>query len=188
MKNQVGLLTMKGFALLLLVITGSPAGGEEIFFAVQDRQGKSFVGEVTQAGFESKIQAVKYQSEFINYRESATGQIAQGKGTIQGPITLTKKLGAASFSFFKAMTENEILTVTIDFVSPHRSGKKVPTHSLSLYNAKVVGIKQYSEPMGPNLGFLTVLEEMTFSFENFEMKNLIGGTSPPTNILPPFRR
>lgn len=188
MKTPALQLLLRTVIILFVLMSFSPAEATEIFFSVEGSQGRQFVGETTQAGFEGKIPAVKYESELTNQQASTSGRVGQGNRRINGLVKLTKLIGAASPSFFKALRGGDVLTVTIDFISPHRSGKKVATHRVTLKNAIVVDIKQYSEPIGQVKGHMLVFEEIAFVFGEFEVTNMKSGSSSGKKPLRKLRK
>ncbi len=171
MRNDHFRPTLMYIFFLALLLSFSPAGATEIFFTVKDKQGKAFVGESTPAGFAGKMQAVKYEGNLTLDQDNASGRSSPTRRGIQGPIKLTKKLGEASPSFHQALTTGKFLTVVMDFTSPSRTGKVTSTHRMILNNALVTGIRQYSEPKGQKLGHMVVLEEITITFQNYELTN-----------------
>ena len=182
MKTHKSHLVFLCLIMLFGLMMDTVVEAEEIYFSVQGSASGQFPGEITQAGLEGTIKAIKYESELTTQQSSAARGV--GKEAL-GPVKLTKKMGAASVSFFTALKVGEILTINIDFFSPSRSGKTLNTHKVTLKNARVAGIRQFSEPIGQVLGPMVVLEELSFAFGDFEMKDMLGGSSSQVN---PSRR
>ncbi len=180
--------TMASLAILLTMTLSNTVGAEEIFFTVKNTQGVSFPGEVTQSGFEGKLQAVKFEGEFAQDGGSAGTPNRIGQGGILGPAKITKKLGAASPAFYQALKDGQHLKVTLEFWRPSRAGKVINSHRLTLNNALVTGIRNYSEPLGKQLGHMIVLEEVTISFQSFEMRDLLKNSTSSSSAPKPKRR
>jgi len=89
MKTLTGILTSLAMSFPLLLT--HTAGAEEVFFSVCCSGGKPFIGEVQKPGFEGKIQAVKYESAFINNWKRGANRNAQREGKGHQLIKLTKK-------------------------------------------------------------------------------------------------
>ena len=131
--------TLAGLAILLSMTLVNTVKADEIFFSVKNNQGVSFPGEVTQAGLEGKLQALKLEGEFIP-KGGSVGDARGKQGGIHGPIKITKKLGAASPAFYRALSQGTTLKVILEFWRPSRSGKSGNSHRLTLNNALVTGI------------------------------------------------
>jgi len=185
MKTHKSHLVSLCLIMLLGLMLVNPVGAEELFFSVEGSQSGKFPGEITQAGFEGTMKAVKYESELTTQQGSVAGRVGMA---VHGPIKLTKKMGAASLSFFNALKVGEMLTITIEFFSPSRAGKIVNTHTVTLKNARVAGIRQYSEPIGQVPGAMVVLEELSFAFGDYEMKDMFGGASSQSQPPRIFRK
>jgi type VI secretion system Hcp family effector len=131
MPNQTPHLLLKGIVILFLLMIGQPAGTEDICFSVKSAQSGQLEGEVTQAGLEGKFQAIKYEYELMIPQAAASSQASLSGKRIHGPVKLTRKIGKGSALFFNALLVNDVLTVTIDFFVPSRSGKMVTFHKVS---------------------------------------------------------
>jgi type VI secretion system secreted protein Hcp len=99
------------------------------------------------------------------------------------PITITKRVGAASPQFFQALVSNEPLkSVTIDFTdSAERSvgtagGARRLVYRITLQDATVVRINQRLEPATPvPNGGPPHLEEISFSYQSITVTFPGGG-------------
>ena len=84
------------FMLFGLVAINS-VGAEEIFFSAHGSQSGKFPGEITQAGFEGTMKAIKYESELTTQQSTAS---ARAGTRTHGPVKLTKKNGGSLARFF----------------------------------------------------------------------------------------
>ena len=180
MKTLTGILASLAMSFSLLVT--HTAGAEVVFFSVCcSVGGELFPGEVNKPGFEGKIQAVEYDSAFINNwkRGANLNKLKQAKR--HRPIKLTKIIGAASPLLYKAHNKGKALTFIIDFVSPSRSGEEISGHRMILKHAIIAKLDINADEVG------TAEEEFTISFQYLDFKELPSGSYPPPNLKRPFR-
>ena len=188
MKNQTPHVLLNGIIILFVLMMCNPVGAEDIYFSIDSAQVGQFKGEITQAGLEDKFKALKYEYELMIPQTSPSGRASLGGKRVHGPVKLTRKMGQGSPLFFNAILVNDALTVTIDFLIPSRSGKKLFSHKVTLNNAKVVGIKHYTEPVAGGRGAMLVLEELAFVFGAIEVKHNISGQTANDNVQQGARR
>lgn len=187
MQNPSQHLLFKGIVILFVLMICHPAGAEDIYFSVTSAQSGQLEGDVTKAGLEGKFQAIKYEYELVIPQAAASSHASLGGKRVHGPIKLTRRVGKGSPLFFNALLVNEVLTVTIDFFLPNRSGKMMNSHKVTLNNSRVVGIKQFTEPIGDR-GAKLVFEELTFAFGGIQMQHILSGQSAQDNVQQGARR
>lgn len=187
MKNHTPHVLLNSIIILFVLMMCNPAGAQFIYFSVVGAQGGTFDGEVTQAGLEGKFQAMKYEYEVMIPQQAASGRAGLGGKRVHGPVKLTRKMGKGSPLFFSALLVNDALTVEIDFLEASRSGKTLFTHKVTLNNAKVVGIKHVTEPVGSR-GVMFVLEELSFMFGEILTESFPSGQSATDNLQQGARR
>lgn len=147
----------------------SPA--EEVFVATVGMKQGPFAGEIPQNGFENKIQAVAFSHELLVPLDAGGNPMGRRQ---HKPITITKRVGAASPQFFQALVSNEALkSVTIDFTDSSErrvgtaGGPRRLVYQITLQNATVVRIVQRMEPATPvPIGGPPHLEEISFTYQS----------------------
>jgi len=115
-----------------------------------------------------------YQFEVVSPQDIATGQPS---GKVQyKPVTVTHELGGSSPEFLAAAATNEVLTsVVINFYRADRTGKQVNYYRVTLTNATVSDVKQYT-------GSSSVLEDVSFTFQKIEQTDLVAKTTFMGNV------
>ena len=110
-----------------------------------------------------------YQYSVTSPRDPASGP-PTGKRQHK-PVVITHELGASSPQFFGATVNNEnLVTVVINFFKTQANGKEVNFYRVTLTNATISELKQYSSGN-------TVLEDISFTFQKIEQADLVAGTS-----------
>ena len=135
--------TLMIFTVLLSGLTTAGAA-DNIYVTVTGAIQGSFRGEVPRAGFENKtFRGLSFDYEVANPRDPQSGMLT-GK-RVHKPLTLKKSWGPASLQLFSALTQNEVLTVVIDFFMIHRSGKLMLDHTIKLNNAFVTSFHSHAD-------------------------------------------
>ncbi|TMC38719.1 MAG: type VI secretion system tube protein Hcp, partial [Chloroflexi bacterium] len=123
----------------------------------------------TQKGHEDQILLSSYFFQVDSPRDAATGQ-ASGKRQYK-PLTITKQLNGSSPQLLQACATNENITsVVINFYTTDRSGKEVNYYRVTLTDAAISSVKQYSSGS-------TVSEDIAFVFRKVQQEDLIAKTS-----------
>ena len=145
------------------------AGVVSILMQVTGHKQGVFKGDSPQKNHTDQIVVSGYLFQLDSPRDIATGQ-ASGKRQYK-PIVVTHELDAASPQFISACSQNEVLTkVVIDFFKTDRTGKQINFYRVTLTNAFVASVKQYSA--GP-----TVDEDDSLTFQKILQEDLIAKTS-----------
>ena len=137
---------------------------------VSVKQG-TFKGEDTPttrggAGF---ITVTGYDFEASATTSSSSG-LPTGKAAYK-PVVVTHVMGGSSPQFLGALATNETLkSVVINFFHTDRSGKEINYYRVTLTNANVVGVKQYTAASD-------VLEDDSLSFRKMEQQDFIAKTT-----------
>jgi type VI secretion system Hcp family effector len=114
------------------------------------------------------INVTNYQFELVSARDAATGGLT-GKRQYE-PLIATHLMGGSSPEFLTAEATNEVLrSVVINFYRSGRDGKEVNYYRVTLTNASVSEVRQYS-------GGSDVLEDDSFVFQKVEQQDLIAHT------------
>lgn len=110
-------------------------------------------------------------------RDAATGQTS-GKRQY-GPVVVTKEWNPASPQILQAAATNEMLPqVQVEFSRSGATGADAVFEIVTLTNATISAMKQYigfpdaGEPPNPH-----PLEDVSFTFQRIEIKNLEGNTT-----------
>jgi type VI secretion system secreted protein Hcp len=168
------LLAAAGMAVVATRSTTSNAnaattGSVHILMKVTGHNTGVFKGDSPQKNRADQIVVLGYQFEVDSPRDTSTGQ-ATGKRQYK-PIVVTHELDGASPQFVKAAATNELLTsVVITFFKVDKTGKEINFYRVTLTNAGVSSVKQYSSGA-------TVLEDDSFVFQTITQEELIAKTT-----------
>ena len=121
-----------------------------------------FKGELQTEGLEGKFAGVKFDYDISVLRDLATGQVTQKRQ--HRPVRIQKAWGHASLQFYSALLRNEVLSVTIDFVTQDPSGQMVLDHTVKLTGAVLASFASRSE-----LGQLPVTDTIELVFQKIEV-------------------
>ena len=141
------------------------------------KQGK-FKGDEERKGQANKISGIRYLSEIVSPRDSATGQ-ASGK-RMHKPVMFTKEWGASSPQLFQACTTNEILkSVLFEFLDTDASGQERVHFTVKLTNASIARIKSYVDLTDTTGDAYDAheLEDVELVFQKIELDDLVGKTT-----------
>jgi type VI secretion system secreted protein Hcp len=119
-------------------------------------------------GSQAGIAGLRYSYILKSPRDVASGQ-ATGKRQ-HAPVVFTKSVGLSSPQIFQALATNEALkSVVVNLPgSVSATGVELPGYRITLTNAAVVEVKQYTETVN---GRATVLEDVSFTFQRIEVED-----------------
>ena len=150
--------------------TASAAVNVRMTMAVVGQKQGAFKGDDFSVGKNSAglINVLAFSAEINSPRDPATG-LPTGKRQWK-PVVATHLLGGSSPQFMGAAAENENLkSVVINFYHSDRAGKEINYYRVTLTNATVGNVRQYSS--GGD-----VLEDDTFYFQKIEEQDFIAKT------------
>lgn len=152
---------------------GAAAGGVHITMTVHGNHTGDFKGD--DGGTPNVITVLVYQ-----YELEAPTQITSGGGAgkvVHKPVTITHLLGGSSPQFlFAAATGEDLTKVQIDFYRLNKNGTETNYYRVTLSNAVVTDVKQYSA--GDN-----VREDVQFLYRKIEQKSLTANTDFIANVV-----
>ncbi|TMD21445.1 MAG: type VI secretion system tube protein Hcp [Chloroflexi bacterium] len=147
---------------------GAAVGGVHISMTVNGIKTGLFKGD-DNGRAPGVINLLAYQYELQVPTSNTTGGGASGK-VIHKPVTITHLLGGSSPEFlFAAATGEDLTKVQIDFFRTDKAGKDVNYYRVTLTNALIIDVKQYSA--GDN-----VREDVSFQFVKIEQKSFTQNT------------
>jgi type VI secretion system secreted protein Hcp len=157
----------------------------EFYVSVEGTKSGKFKGESPRAQQKEKIPGISFEYEVKAPFDAASGQHS-GKRH-HSPITFVKEWGAATPQFFNALVTNETLkTVAFEFSKPDTTGKEGVYYKITLTNATVVSIRQFSsdaKAQGSSTakhtyaGATNELEAISFTFDKILVENTVAKTS-----------
>jgi type VI secretion system secreted protein Hcp len=152
------------------ITQASAATGVRITMKVTGHTQGLFKGDDNAAarGGANLITLSGYQFELTAPRDASSGQ-ATGK-RIYKPLVVTHVMGGSSPQFLHAAAVGELIdSVVINFYRTDRSGRDVNYYRVTLTQASVSDVKQYT-------GGTDVLEDDSFFFRKVEQQDLIAHT------------
>jgi len=167
------LVAAVGWQLAATRSVGNPASAAvnvRITMAVVGQVQGAFKGDDFAIGKNSVglINVLAFSAELNSPRDAATG-LPTGK-RVWKPVVATHLLGGSSPQFMGAAARNENLkSVTINFYHSDRAGKEINYYRVTLTNASVSNVRQYSS--GGD-----VLEDDSFTFQKIEEQDFIAKT------------
>jgi type VI secretion system secreted protein Hcp len=157
--NPRGAVTQASAAVgvrITMKVTGHTQG---VFKGDDNASSRAGAGVITVSG---------YQFDITAPRDIASGQ-SSGK-RIYKPLVATHVMGGSSPQFLGAAATGERLdSVVINFYRTDRSGRDVNYYRVTLTNAFVSEVRQYT-------GGTDVLEDDSFTFQKVEQQDLIAHT------------
>lgn len=160
------------FARLLicaLVLTLAPpllAVGPAFYISFEGTRQGRLTGESQQPNRGLQSEGLKYEYESEVPRDKTTG-LPTGRRKHE-PVIITKEWGAATPQLFEAMSTGEVLkTVRLDFVRTLPDGTEEIWQTITLSNAQIVALRQYTDEEGK--GNYRQLEEISLIFEKIEI-------------------
>lgn len=127
------------------------------------------------AGRAGAITVLAYQYE-LDASTAGTSGSGGGAGKVtHKPVTITHLLGGSSPEFLFAAATGEDLEVVIDFSKTDKAGKESVFYRVTLTDATVTQVKQYSSGD-------SVREDISFVFRKIEQKSLIANTDFIANV------
>jgi type VI secretion system secreted protein Hcp len=151
--------------------TASAAVNVRITMAVVGQLQGAFKGDDFSVGKSSVglINVLAFSAEVNSPRDPATG-LPTGKRQWK-PVVATHLLGGSSPEFmFAASTNENLKSVVINFYHSDRAGKEINYYRVTLTNASVGNVRQYSS--GGD-----VLEDDTLYFQKIEEQDFIAKTT-----------
>jgi type VI secretion system secreted protein Hcp len=136
-----------------------------------------FKGEGTSQTTKNAIEGLSFAYDLKSPRDVSTGH-ATGKRQ-HSPIRIVKGWGAATPQIFQALVQNEALTsVKLEFRKTNASGEEFVYYTITLTNASVSGIRQFSREATDSSSSgkhaatdPQELEEVSFTFEKISVEN-----------------
>jgi type VI secretion system secreted protein Hcp len=150
--------------------TASAAVGVTINMKVTGQKQGVFKGDDNApARLAGLITVTGYQFDVVSPRDPSSGQ-ATGK-TVFKPVVVTHVMGGSSPQFLTAAATNENLkSVVIDFFRTDRFGRDVNYYRVTLTNANVSEVRQFSSGA-------EVLEDDSLVFQKIQQDDLIAHTT-----------
>lgn len=144
------------------------------YLVVKGQNQGQIKGGSIQKGREGWIEVIAYNHEILSPYDSSSG-MATGKRQHQ-PLIVWKEIDQSTISLFQALINNELLTtVELKNFSPNKlgtvggAGKEVLSYSITLTNARIVGIKSAMlNNKNPELTRYERTEEISFVYEKIE--------------------
>lgn len=135
------------------------------------RQGK-FQGEATAEAHKGKLVGHAFLYEVEAPRVAPSGR-ARGRRQ-HSPVAFVKAWGAASPQLYQALITNEMLkTVLFEFVAPNPEGVEQVFHTVKLFDASILSIKQEINPSKQDSFEIPAIERVVLSFQRIEIENRI---------------
>ena len=127
-------------------------------------------GEFKPDATDAKIGVRRFSYEVKSSRDAATGQ-ASGRRQY-GAFTITKEWSPASPQLFVALVNDEVLeSVVLEFTREGADHKKTPYYTIKLTNARVSGLRQYTDTASEKEAGL---EDVSFTFQTMEVQHAAG--------------
>ncbi|MDB5101997.1 MAG: Hcp family type secretion system effector [Cyanobacteria bacterium RYN_339] len=165
-------------ALAKFGLLGVSRGATTIFVTITGATQGAFKGGVASGDHKGQTAATGFSYEVSSPRDAASG-MASGK-RMHKPICISKEWDAASPQLMQALATNENLsTVSIDFVTANLIGKQTTQYTVKLTNASLASLTQAS---GDLISDKTptdsgTREELAFTFQKIEFKAIAGKTT-----------
>lgn len=168
-------LTLVAVGLVCLLGLGSQALALDFYIKVNGTKQGLFKGEATEAQWQGWAPCLDldYSAELTMDRGTgmATGAVQQF------PVTITKRLGAASPQLFQALTTNEVLKqVDLSFVRTRPDGASEVYYTITLKNASLTQLRLFRSTGLPGQLTAGEYEQCSFRFQTITVKNLVGNT------------
>lgn len=146
------------------------AGVVHISMTVKGQKQGLFKGDNPAAkGGANLINVFGYQYSVISPRDPASG-LPTGQRQ-HHPVVITHELDAASPQFFTAIATNEnLVTVVINFFKSQTNGTEVNFYRVTLTNANISEFRQHTSGN-------SVLEDISFTFQKIQQADLVAGTA-----------
>ena len=157
----------------------------EFYVSVEGTTTGKFKGESTKEKQKEKIPGLSFEYSVRAPFDAASGN--QSGKRLHEPIRFVKEWGASSPQFFHALVTNETLKkVTLEFWQPQPTGEQLNYYTITLNNARVVSVKQFSSDVKVQ-GSVTSqravsstaneLEEISLVFQKITVENNQAKTS-----------
>ncbi len=145
------------------------------YVSIIDSKGKPFASEGEFGIKKEHIVALSLENELTIPHDPSTGL---ARGALQrNPIVFTHEVGPASPQLLHSAETHEVLkTVTITIYKPNSNGEESKYFGLTLTNASVMGLRQYTEDG-------KVLEDVSLAFQKLKLESN-GKTSEEISWMP----
>lgn len=142
--------------------------------------GAQIKGESTQTslGREGSIECIAYEQGVATAREAATGYVVGRRQ--YSPLTITKRIDAASPLLMKALVNNEKVEAAFKFFRPNPAGDGTTEqfYTVSFKEGNVYSIKQrVTETIHPVTAHDPPLEDVAFIFKTISWTYTKGGVT-----------
>jgi type VI secretion system secreted protein Hcp len=160
----------------------------EFYVSIQGAAQGKFKGESPRAAHSEKVAGLGFELEIKSPRDVATGQVSAKR--VHGAVTFVKEWGASTPQLFQALVTNEKLsTVLMEFLRTNADGNEYVYHRITLRDAAVVGIRQYTgENAATSSGAqkksydVHELEAVSLTYRQIELENLDGKTMATDSV------
>ena len=170
------LATYAAVIVLALGVTAQANAAFQARVSIKGAKQGQLKGEAMGKGLEGWIPIYGFQYEVTSPRDLATGA-ASGKRQHR-PITIVKEWGAATPQIFNALVSNEVLPVVVfQFLRTNANGEVFVFQTVTLTNATISSLKQYSGGLPGAPSDLRLLEDVSFTFQKIEIENKTGNTT-----------
>lgn len=145
----------------------------EFYITVEGARQGRLIGESTKEAFKDKIVGLAFVYEIEAPRVSPSGR-TRGQRK-HSPVAFVKPWGAASPQLYQALTTNEMLKVVLfEFVTPNAEGVDEVYHTVKLFDANILSIKQELNPSKrENFPSAPGIETIAMTFQRIEIENKI---------------
>lgn len=167
--------TRLGVVVVILAALASQAWALDFYVKVNGTKQGAFKGEGTGAQWKDWLPCVDLQYQVSLPLDRDTGLAA---GMAQHlPLTIIKRLGAASPQFFQALTTNELLKqVDINLIRPRADGVQEVYYTITLRNANVIHLRLFRSQGQPDQLPAGDYEEISFRFQTATVSSNVGNT------------
>jgi type VI secretion system secreted protein Hcp len=154
------------------------------YVSIEGAKSGQFKGNATTEGNEGKIECIGFRNLVTVPHDPESGK-SNGKRQFT-PIVIIKNIDYSSPQLLMSAFTNETLkSVVIEFTKKNSSGGQSTYYRITLTNASISQISQYGGIAlsdGINLNNNgNMFEEVSISFENIAVENLVGNTSAADN-------
>ena len=171
----------KAVVLLALAVfsvgVATAAAANEFYVTIEGTKQGKFKSDNQGRAHPGTMVGLEFVNEVKCPRDASSG-LPTGRRQY-APVIITKRWDAASPQLFEALVSNEMLkSVLLEFVRTRTDGQEEVYYTITLQNAVVVGIKQYTgegksgDPSAPQ-----ELEEVSISFQRIIVENKVAHTA-----------
>lgn len=162
-------------AVMGLVGPAVPTFAQDFYLKVTGTKQGVFKGEAAGAPWKDWSPGVDLEHRVQLPLDRVTG-MANGMAQHM-PLTVTKRLGAASPQFLQALTTNELLKqVDLSFVRTRPDGTQEVYYTITLRNATLAEVRLFRSPGPPEALPSGEYEALSFRYQSISVKSPVGGT------------